>query len=327
MIVVGGLIGYATATDGAAYDPNTGRWRIIATRPNPDHVVRLGAWTGTELVVFGVPRSNLGGPATSGAAYDPATDTWRTIAALPAEISTGQVMPMMAGWTGRQVVVYGIGRGEPGKASVARAGLYDPKKDSWTVLPPIEDATAVGRAGMAGDRFAVLGLSRGPSGPEPRLFVLDTGGGRWHESPVAPVAIPSYPQVPPVWNGRELVVSSSDASYPDVPSVAYDPATDRWRTVDAPIIADLPNGQHGEPLADGRFVAEVQNPNGPAAVYDPGRDCWAGTGAAPGGQPGGPVMVSTGHEVLFWGIDPKDPNAGYNHPDTPGIAWAWTPSS
>jgi len=101
MIVVGGLIGYATATDGAAYDPNTGRWRIIATRPNPDHVVRLGAWTGTELVVFGVPRSNLGGPATSGAAYDPATDTWRTIAALPAEISTGQVMPMMAGWTGR----------------------------------------------------------------------------------------------------------------------------------------------------------------------------------------------------------------------------------
>jgi len=38
-------------------------------------------------------------------------------------------------------------------------------------------------------------------------------------------------------------------------------------------------------------------------------------------------MVSTGHEVLFWGIDPKDPNAGYNHPDTPGIAWAWTPSS
>src|SRR2546426_18980 len=34
MVVVGGLVGYAAGADGAAYDPQTGRWHMIAPRPD-----------------------------------------------------------------------------------------------------------------------------------------------------------------------------------------------------------------------------------------------------------------------------------------------------
>ncbi|MDQ1518341.1 MAG: hypothetical protein QOE80_4171 [Actinomycetota bacterium] len=322
MVVVGGLVGYAAGTDGAAYDPTTGRWHMIATRPDPDRVVRLGAWTGKELVVFGVPRDNLSGPPTTAAAYDPAADRWRSTAPPPAELSTGQLVPMMAGWTGSQVVLYEVGWGVPGKANVARAGLYDPATDRWTVLPPIEDATAVGRAGVAGDRLAVLGLSKGAGGPEPRLFLFDAARGVWHTSPAAPVAIPSYPQVPPVWSGRELIVTPN-ASYPSGPSVAYDPATDRWRALDAPSVADVAFGSRGPRLGDGRVIAQVDNPSGPLGFYDAGPDAWTGSGAIPGTPPSGAVLVSTGHEVLFWGMRYE---GGYVRPEQPSAAWIWTPA-
>jgi hypothetical protein len=228
-------------------------------------------------VVLGVARDNLSGPPLSTAAYDPATDRWRSLAAPPAEVATSKMTPVMAAWTGSQVALYGVAYGEPGKATVARAALLDPARDQWTVVPGIDDATAVGRATVAGGRLAVLGLSPGPGGPEPRLFLYDDAARKWRASPPAPVAIPSYPQVPPFWTGRELVMTPT-RSYRDIPSVAYDPATDRWRTVDAPIVADVPFGQRANALDDGRVVAQVDNPNGPLGLYDAGRDAWAGSG-------------------------------------------------
>lgn len=322
MVVVGGLVGYAAGTDGAAYEPQAGRWHKIATRPDSDKVVRLGAWTGKELVVFGVPRENLSGGPTVGAAYDPATNRWHTTAPPPAELSTGQLMPMFVGWTGSQVALYEVGWGVPGKANVARAGLYDPATDRWTVLPPIDDATAVGRAGIAGDRLAVLGLTKGPHGPEPRLFLFDPKTDAWHESPVAPVAITSYPQVAPFWSGQELIVTGSSNSGAGS-AVAYDPATDRWRTVTAPNIADVGFGQRGNRLGDGRSIAQIDNPNGPLGFYDDGRDSWTGSGPIPGTPPSGATVVSTGSAVLLWGMRFE---GGTVHADQPSAAWVWTPA-
>jgi hypothetical protein len=319
MVVVGGHVGYAAAADGAAYDPATGRWRMIAARPQPDHVVRLGVWTGKELVVFGVAGNS--GPPASAAAYDPATDRWRSLAASPANLATSRFTPMMAAWTGRHVALYGIANGEQSKANVAKGGLYDPDADSWTVLPPLDGATAVGRATVAGDRLAVLSLSSGAGGPEPRLFLYDADRKEWHASPPAPVAIPSYPQVPPFWTGREVVVTSS-RSNPSVGSIAYDPATDRWREVDAPPIADVAFGQRANQLADGRAIAQLDDPNGPLGIYDPGRDSWKGSGP-PGTTSSSPVVVSTGDEVIFWGLVYE---GGYVRPEQPSAAWIWTPA-
>ena len=36
------------------------------------------------------------------------------------------------------------------------------------------------------------------------------------------------------------------------------------------------------------------------------------------------VVVSTGHQVLYWGLAYHD---GYVHSEEPSVAWAWTPTS
>ena len=60
-------------TDGAAFDPATGRWRPIATndRVGPGRAV----WAGDRMVV-------LFGPG--GEAYDPVTDSWSSLPSLTA---------------------------------------------------------------------------------------------------------------------------------------------------------------------------------------------------------------------------------------------------
>jgi hypothetical protein len=321
MLVVGGLVGYDTGTDGAAYDPKAKTWRRIANLPDPNHVVRLGAWTGDELVVWGVPRDNLSGPPTLGAVYTPGTNQWRATAPLPAELTNPQRMPMMSRWTGREVVLYEIGWGVPGKAGAPFVGFYDPRTDTWTVAPPPENATTVGRAVMAGDTLAVLGLSRGPNGPDPRVFLFDRDTMTWHTSPVAPIAIPSYPQIAGVWTGTEIMVGT--ASYGGGgDGIAYNPSSDEWRTTEVPdfgAASDL----SGERLTNGTVGAITHSPGGSIAAYDPRQRAWRGSGPPPGlATADGGVFLSDGKEFLVWGIA-TDGNSVKN--DQPNAAWIWTP--
>ncbi len=80
MIVWGGVSrgahGQASArSDGAAYDPATGKWRRIADAPAG--VLGGGgsaaAWTGSRMVVY--VGNSPDGPAAA-AAYDPRRNTW-----------------------------------------------------------------------------------------------------------------------------------------------------------------------------------------------------------------------------------------------------------
>lgn len=68
--------------EGAAYDPATDRWRVLAPSPLTDRCHHSGTWTGTEFIVFG-GLEICGDPGILGvgtaAAYDPATDTWREL--------------------------------------------------------------------------------------------------------------------------------------------------------------------------------------------------------------------------------------------------------
>ena len=79
VIVLGGENNH----DGAAYDPSTRQWRMIAEPPLVDGVP-LAAWTGPGLYVVGPDPD----PAVVGfgarwvAAHDPAADTWRQLAGV-----------------------------------------------------------------------------------------------------------------------------------------------------------------------------------------------------------------------------------------------------
>ena len=70
--------------DGAAYNPVTDTWRVIAESPLSARRAPA-VWTGTEMIVAAgaggaVPVTGNGEMALSdGAAYDPVSDTWRSI--------------------------------------------------------------------------------------------------------------------------------------------------------------------------------------------------------------------------------------------------------
>ena len=95
---------------GAAYDPDTQQWRMIATAPTSVRQVIAesegfagrGAWTGGELVVLlGQPGPGMDQPLAGGA-YDPARDVWRV---LP--MDSGMSYAASVVWTGRSAAVIG----------------------------------------------------------------------------------------------------------------------------------------------------------------------------------------------------------------------------
>jgi hypothetical protein len=67
--------------DGAAYDPNSNRWRPLATAPVPGRAMPLTVWTGDRALFIGgmnlgdqprMDRGNIAAITEQGAAYHPA---------------------------------------------------------------------------------------------------------------------------------------------------------------------------------------------------------------------------------------------------------------
>ena len=92
LIVWGGAhAGSHASRSGAAYVPATNRWHRIAQAPitlkSPN-----GAWTGSQMIVFG---------SSIGASYDPHTNTWQRLppSTLAPEASS-------VGWVGRRLVAW-----------------------------------------------------------------------------------------------------------------------------------------------------------------------------------------------------------------------------
>ncbi len=64
--------------DGAAYDPASDTWRMLAPSPLAGRSGAGVVWTGAEILVLATQSGGVL-PTRDGAAYDPATDTWRVL--------------------------------------------------------------------------------------------------------------------------------------------------------------------------------------------------------------------------------------------------------
>jgi hypothetical protein len=114
---------YVTA--GAAYDPDTDRWRVLPEGPITASSTTMSVWTGTEWVI-----ANPVGPA---AALEPASGRWRTLAPVPRPYTS-----VVGHWTGREVVVLGNDALEEGPSTVSFrhwAAALDPARNRWRALP------------------------------------------------------------------------------------------------------------------------------------------------------------------------------------------------
>ena len=126
LIVWGGVSSDATGApvaDGAAYDPSSNSWRMLAAAPIAPRQGHQAAWTGEEMLVVG----GLG--HHDGAAYNPASDTWRLLPSTP--VPTTSPAPIVTQytssvWDGRELVMWNV------PADVVAA--YSPATDSWRPL-------------------------------------------------------------------------------------------------------------------------------------------------------------------------------------------------
>ncbi len=85
----------ATPNDGA-YDPDTGRWRLLAARPAQARRVVAAVWTGHEVVALTAEGAT--------AAYDPDMDRWRSLPPIPE--TSGVAANLVPVWAGDRVLVW-----------------------------------------------------------------------------------------------------------------------------------------------------------------------------------------------------------------------------
>jgi hypothetical protein len=119
--------------DGAAYDPATKKWRVLADAPLGHKNAGVAAWTGSRMIVGGTWDSTDGDPGW--ASYDPATDTWSPISSPPdmdARFVSGGV------WTGSQTIF------APFERDGTRLWLYEPETDEWTRSTSVRGDSLVG---------------------------------------------------------------------------------------------------------------------------------------------------------------------------------------
>lgn len=190
---------------------------------------------------------------TDGAALDLATGTWRVIAdspfpEVPDQTPATAVRPQGVATDAGVVIV-----------SDGMTALWDPDEDSWRALDP-----APGEVGQLWS-----------SGPEVLSATararLDVETGRWTPLPEGPVVIAEPVSA---WTGEELVLLGIPTTAPPV-GIAFDPATDAWRTL--PEVPSTFGARRASGLSagwDGATVLFVSGDTRQVVAYDPVADGW-----------------------------------------------------
>jgi hypothetical protein len=126
-IVWGGTSGGVSWNDGAAYNPSTDTWRLLAASPLAGRHDHCAVWTGTEMIIHG----GVNTASTffdDGARYNPATDKWTPMPFNP----NGKATYASAVWTGTEMIIYGGFDG----GNVHGGARYNPASNTWKLISP-----------------------------------------------------------------------------------------------------------------------------------------------------------------------------------------------
>jgi hypothetical protein len=191
---------------GAAYNPQTNRWRPLPRSPLTNRTGALQAWTGSQLLVVAGSCGDSGEiRCQDGAAYDPDANTWTPIPAL----AGGALAPEAAStWTGSELIIWSATTSQDGLRIRNTARSYDPRSRRWRTLPPAPiTPRRLAAAVWAGDRLLVWGgLRHLPGG---RFAYPDDGAAydprsnRWQTLPKPPVPGRALPLT--IWAGDRAI--------------------------------------------------------------------------------------------------------------------------
>jgi N-acetylneuraminic acid mutarotase len=281
------------AMDGLVYDPKTGRWARVPSPDLPDFSPAVGAWTGTEFIVFGAKtRPNY---RVVGGAYDPMRGSWRTI-----EFPYRRWSGFEGVWTGSELLLWG--GPDHSNRPRRRGAVYEPATGTWRRTSP---APIGGRwwhaAVWTGSEMIVWG------GTDARTDLADGAAydpvtDSWRK--IAPAPISARQWMPLAWTGAEVVVwGGSSYSTSRADGAAYDPATDTWRKLPA---APIRRRHHHSVTWTGEELVVFGGYNfhrsfSDGAAYDPVRNRWRKLPRAPIKPRFEHSAISTGTEVIVFG--------------------------
>lgn len=222
--------------DGAAFDPDSGSWRVLADSPLAPRGDHGAVWNGRRLIVFGGGATDQFESEFSwfdlrhdAAVYDPATDSWSTIA------SPDRIGPLVgAHWTGERIVYWTGHLGEQAPGSWLPPGaVWDPATGDWEPMttPPFlqrRDSTVTVWADEL-EAMITWGGAIGEGGnrhfPDGAAYDPDTNS--WQ--PLAGADLGARAGHIAAWTGDQLIIwgGIDDGSEADgVPGVSSQPRAD-----------------------------------------------------------------------------------------------------
>jgi hypothetical protein len=190
MIVWGGLpvvrgeLREQAVAGGAAYDPNTGQWRLIEPGPLNGRAGAVASWTGSRMLLWGGYQGDR--ERHDGAVYDPVTDAWQAMAESPLGGGRG----IAAAWTGQEWWVAVDNQYQ------IEAAAYDPASDSWRALPSVSQPARRVQMFWTGSEVLMLEDEGG-------LYSIAPDGTAWQREPIDLIG-------PATWTGELLVGNRID---------------------------------------------------------------------------------------------------------------------
>lgn len=276
--------------DGAAYDPETGRWRGLAPAPLEARAGAAAVWTGRELLVVGGFTSEPITAATDGAAYDPVEDSWRPIAPLP---QPGE--PAGAVWTGRELVLV-VADVSDQYEIVEPLGYrwlaFDPTANRWRDLPRPPAPTGVPIRTCATTSGVVL-VQQDTLGHH-TVRRLDPSGDGWHELP----SLRLLGDLRALFTCSDTALLAVTSGERGDRALTMDVADRAWRH-----LPTLPDGG-GETRPSHAVWTGGQwlvTGSGPGALYTPTGRIWQQIRSFERGLRSGATVAWTGRELLLWG--------------------------
>jgi hypothetical protein len=186
----------------AAWNPETDRWREVASPPGDGTLGLVAAGD----VVIQLDRGAVW-------AWHPRDNEWSRLPDPPVELSQGIVV-----WTGEEVVILGV--------SPTVGAAYDPNREEWRELPSTSHTRAAA-AVWTGEEVLVVDFDNTRS-----AAVYDPAQDEWHELPDVPLplreGIPSahiVGETPVVWSpeGAVMLVDGGWQPLPDAGDLNHHP--------------------------------------------------------------------------------------------------------
>ena len=244
--------------DGAAYNPVTAKWRMLASSPLSPRANPATVWTGSELVIWGGGAN--GTPLNDGAAYDPIKDAWRAIASSPIP---GGIRPATV-WTGTEMIVLG------GLNGGSNAAAYNPATNEWRAITgaPGGIAPPYPQAVWTGQLAAFVVTIDAAAGSED-IATYDPSTDRWTVLPASGVQ-----QARLFWTGNQLL--AIDPTH-DARSKVFDTAQQAWHPIavtPATATASPEQVWTGTTALFWGLPQDQAKPNPTAAIFDPRSGTW-----------------------------------------------------